>query len=79
MIDKSICHPFEGVHLFNGLCHCFNSKDKPINELDNLSDEDKRERIRQRIIEMLELQGKLNEALYWLAKDLTARQRGEDK
>jgi hypothetical protein len=23
MIDKNICHPFEGVHLLNGRCHCF--------------------------------------------------------
>jgi hypothetical protein len=51
--------------------------DKPISELDGMSDDDKRERVRQRIIEMLEMQGKLGEALLWLAKDLTARQRGE--
>ena len=51
--------------------------DIPISELNNLSDDDKRERIRQRIIERLELEGKLQEALLWLAKDLEARQNGE--
>jgi hypothetical protein len=51
--------------------------DKTIGELKNLSDEDKRERCRQRIIERLELEGKIDEALLWLAKDLDARQKGE--
>ena len=29
-IDKSVCHPFEGVHLLNGACQCFtaDAKDK---------------------------------------------------
>lgn len=51
--------------------------DKPISELNGMSDDDKRERARQRIIEMLELQGKIDEALLWLAKDLDAKQRQE--
>ena len=51
--------------------------DKSIGELKGLSDEDARARCRERIIDMLELQGKLAEALLWLAKDLEARQKGE--
>jgi hypothetical protein len=51
--------------------------DKSIGELKSLSTEDARERCRQRIIERLELEGKLEEALLWLARDLDARQRGE--
>ena len=53
------------------------SDDKTIGELNSLSDEDKRIRIRERIINMLELQGKIDEALLLLAKDLDARQRGD--
>lgn len=51
--------------------------DKSIGELKDLSSEDARARCRERIIDMLELQGKLKEALLWLAKDLDAKQRGE--
>jgi hypothetical protein len=25
MIDRTVCHPFEGVHLLNGQCHCFDN------------------------------------------------------
>jgi uncharacterized protein YoaH (UPF0181 family) len=51
--------------------------DKPINELAGLSHEEALQRCRERIVDMLVLQGKLGEALLWLAKDLTARQNGE--
>jgi len=51
--------------------------DKPISEIKDMSAEDARQRCRDRIIDMLELQGKLAEALLWLAKDLDARQKGE--
>ena len=50
---------------------------KSIGEIKKLSDEDARERCRERIVEMLELQGKIDEALLWLDKDLDAKQRGE--
>ena len=51
--------------------------DKSIGELKSLSTEDARARCRERIIDALVLQNKLQEALLWLAKDLDARQRGE--
>jgi hypothetical protein len=53
--------------------------DKPISELDGLSHEEALHRCRERIVDMLVLQGKLGEALLWLAKDLEAYQRGEDR
>ena len=53
------------------------SDDKTIGEIKSLSREDARERCRQRIIERLEQEGKLEEALLWLARDLDARQKGE--
>ena len=53
------------------------SDDKSIGEINQLSDEDKRIRCRERIIDMLLLQGKIEDALLWLAKDLDARQKGE--
>lgn len=51
--------------------------DKPISELNDMDDSDKRDRCRERIIQRLELEGKLKEALTWLWKDLDAKERQE--
>ena len=52
------------------------TNNRSIGELKDLSAEDARARCRERVIDMLEQQGKLEEALLWLAKDLDARQKG---
>jgi hypothetical protein len=51
--------------------------DTPISELNNMSDDDKRNRVRERIIQRLELEGKIKEALTWLWRDLDAKERQE--
>ena len=54
-----------------------NSDDKSIGELNSMNDSDKRDRARERIIQRLELEGKIKEALSWLWKDLDAKERQE--
>jgi hypothetical protein len=51
--------------------------DKSIGELNSMNDSDKRDRCRERIIQRLELEGKIKEALTWLWKDIEARQKGD--
>lgn len=51
--------------------------DKPISELNGMNDGDKRDRCRERIIQRLELEGKIKEALTWLWRDLDAKERQE--
>lgn len=42
-----------------------------------MNETDKRDRARERIIQRLELEGKIKEALSWLWKDLDAKERQE--
>ena len=51
----------------------------PISELQKLSHEEKLKRIRERVIEMYEELGDLEDAIKWMWDDVDHNQRGEDK